>query len=89
MLINLIVFSFIKTNESMKIRTTFRLNMITTLFSQLYVKYESDENGELVEYNNSVQQSKIQPLQIVMEKTMPLMRQIGELWIHENTIIEV
>lgn len=71
-------------NESAKIRTIFRLNMISTLFSSLNTKIADDNNQSTVD----VTQTNIQPVLFVMQKTMPIFKEIGTLWIYEQSVIE-
>ncbi|GAB0088696.1 Importin-13 [Sergentomyia squamirostris] len=66
-------------NEAAKIRTLFRLNMVSTLYSSLNTRSVQQENTDTT---NS------QPVLLVMEKTMPIFRQIGEMWIDDTQIIE-
>ncbi|XP_054092172.1 importin-13 isoform X2 [Zeugodacus cucurbitae] len=63
-----------------RIRTIFRLNMISTLFSSLNTDLDEDDNIEDLE--------NIQPVLIVMQKTMPIFRQIAELWVEEIDVLE-
>ncbi|XP_055715027.1 importin-13, partial [Phlebotomus papatasi] len=65
--------------EATKIRTLFRLNMVSTLYSSLNTKGVQQENADT---------TNAQPVLLVMEKTMPIFRQIGEMWIDDTQIIE-
>lgn len=67
--------------ESSKIRTLFRLNMISTLFSSL-----NTNNGQNIPEGSS--ETNLQPVLLVMQKTMPILKEIGEMWINELSIIE-
>ncbi|XP_055905627.1 importin-13 [Eupeodes corollae] len=71
--------SEIKT-PSARIRTIFRLNMISTLFSSLNTDLEDEEQIEDLQ--------NVQPVLIVMQKTMPIFRQIAELWVDEIEVLE-
>lgn len=68
-----------QTTPAARIRTIFRLNMISTLFSSL----NTDVDEELKEVHN------VQPVLLVMEKTMPIFRLIAELWVEELDVLEV
>ncbi|XP_011208225.2 importin-13 isoform X1 [Bactrocera dorsalis] len=63
-----------------RIRTIFRLNMISTLFSSLNTDLDEDDQIEDLE--------NVQPVLIVMQKTMPIFRQIAELWVEEIDVLE-
>lgn len=76
------------TNESARVRTVFRLSMISTLFSSLNTKI-SDEDDATREAEPSSQPEQSQPVLIVMQKTMPILKDIGALWIQEHSVIEV
>lgn len=75
-------------NESAKIRTIFRLNMISTLFSSLNTKIGDDNNQTAIETNQTNAEENIQPVLFVMQKTMPIFKDVGQLWINEHTVIE-
>ncbi|EDW67091.1 importin-13 [Drosophila virilis] len=66
------------TTPAARIRTIFRLNMISTLFSSL----NTDVDEELKDVHN------VQPVLLVMEKTMPIFRLIAELWVEELDVLE-
>lgn len=68
-----------QTTPAARIRTIFRLNMISTLFSSL----NTDVDEELKDVHN------VQPVLLVMEKTMPIFRLIAELWVEELDVLEV
>lgn len=53
--------------------------MISTLFSSL----NTDLDDELKDANN------VQPVLLVMEKTMPIFRRIAEVWVEEIDVLEV
>lgn len=78
---------YFQLNDSNKVRTNFRLNMISTLFSSLNTKVKnSDEEGaETVE----PKESTTQPVLLIMQKTMPIFKDIATLWINEISVIEV
>ncbi|XP_068155353.1 importin-13 [Drosophila tropicalis] len=61
-----------------RIRTIFRLNMISTLFSSL----NTDVDDELKDVQ------KVQPVLLVMQKTMPIFRSIAEMWVEEIDVLE-
>ncbi|XP_017464409.1 PREDICTED: importin-13-like, partial [Rhagoletis zephyria] len=63
-----------------RVRTIFRLNMISTLFSSLNTDLDEDDQIEDLE--------NVQPVLIVMQKTMPIFRQIAELWVEELDVLE-
>ncbi|EDW13739.1 importin-13 [Drosophila mojavensis] len=66
------------TTPAARIRTIFRLNMISTLFSSL----NTDLDDELKNAHN------VQPVLLVMEKTMPIFRRIAEVWVEEIDVLE-
>lgn len=55
--------------------------MISTLFSSLNTDLDEDDQIEDLE--------NVQPVLIVMQKTMPIFRQIAELWVEEMDVLEV
>ncbi|XP_034486188.1 importin-13 [Drosophila innubila] len=61
-----------------RIRTIFRLNMISTLFSSLNTDLDDDFKDV----------HTVQPVLLVMQKTMPIFRQIAELWVEEIDVLE-
>ncbi|ALC46488.1 cdm [Drosophila busckii] len=63
-----------------RIRTIFRLNMISTLFSSL--------NTDLDEEQQNVQNENVQPVLLVMQTTMPIFRQIAGMWVEEIDVLE-
>uniref|UniRef100_A0A1B0G997 Importin-13 n=1 Tax=Glossina morsitans morsitans TaxID=37546 RepID=A0A1B0G997_GLOMM len=63
-----------------RIRTIFRLNMISTLFSSLNTDLDDDDQIEDLQ--------NVQPVLIVMQKTMPIFRRIAELWVEELDVLE-
>ncbi|CAD7092399.1 unnamed protein product [Hermetia illucens] len=69
--------------EPAKIRTLYRLNMISTLFSSLNT---NTEDGSVL--NESYSNGGVQPILIVMQNTMPIFKQITELWIQETQVVE-
>lgn len=62
-----------------RIRTIFRLNMISTLFSSLNTDLD-DESKE---------HATVQPVLLVMQRTMPIFRRIAEIWVEEIDVLEV
>lgn len=74
-------------NESAQIRTIFRLNMISTLFSSLNTKIGNEDITQTAVDANATEQN-IQPVLFVMQKTMPIFKDVGRLWINEHTVIE-
>lgn len=62
--------------------------MISTLFSSLNTKTADNswpEQGETM----SDGQQRIQPVLFVMQKTMPIFKSIGEMFINQSSIIDV
>lgn len=76
------------TNESARIRTVFRLNMISTLFSSLNTKVAKENDANPEDEARAQNDVSTQPVLIVMEKTMPILKDIGALWIQEFVVIE-
>ncbi|XP_037040753.1 importin-13 [Bradysia coprophila] len=69
-------------NESAKIRTTFRLNMIATLFQSLNINIDEPQR-------DSAQSEKlVQPVLFVMRNMMHIFTTIGKLWSKEPLVIE-
>lgn len=74
--------------EPNKARTIFRLNMISTLFSSLNIKVKSDsESGQKPEPKQGEEVQ--QPVLMIIQKTMPIFKEVAVLWINENKVIEV
>lgn len=67
-------------------RTHFRLNMISTLFSSLNTKVKNGEDENQV---TEPRESTTQPVLLIMQKTMPIFKDIATLWINDMTIVEV
>uniref|UniRef100_W8B5B8 Importin-13 n=1 Tax=Ceratitis capitata TaxID=7213 RepID=W8B5B8_CERCA len=63
-----------------RIRTIFRLNMISTLFASLNTDLDDDDQIEDLE--------NVQPVLMVMQKTMPIFQKIAELWVEELDVLE-
>lgn len=77
-------------NDASKIRTTFRLNMISTLFSSLNTRVKSMEEDAAAQNPEAREQSAAtQPVLLIMQKTMPIFKDIATLWINETSVIEV
>lgn len=55
--------------------------MVATLFSSLNTYLDDDDTIDDLE--------NVQPVLIVMQKTMPIFRQIAELWVEELDVLEV
>lgn len=72
-----------------KIRTTFRLNMISTLFSSLNTKVRNPDEDVAQTAGARDQSTATQPVLLIMQKTMPIFKDIATLWINETTVIEV
>lgn len=65
-------------------RTIFRLNMISTLFSSLNIKVkDAPDDG------NELKEPPTQPVLLIIQKTMPIFKDIVTLWINEISVIEV
>uniref|UniRef100_A0A1B0FGY5 Uncharacterized protein n=1 Tax=Glossina morsitans morsitans TaxID=37546 RepID=A0A1B0FGY5_GLOMM len=63
-----------------RIRTIFRLNMVSTLFWSLNTDF--DDHDRIEDLQN------IQPVLVVMQKTMPSLRRIAELSVAELDVLE-
>lgn len=72
--------------EPNKVRTNFRLNMISTLFSSLNTKVKNDEETPQTE---EPKDSATQPVLLIIQRTMPIFKDIAVLWINEMSVIEV
>lgn len=79
------------TNESARVRTVFCMNMISTLFSSLNTKInDEDGSGNNKEIGTKTHaEIPSQPVLIVMQKTMPILKDVGALWIQEHSVVEV
>lgn len=74
--------------EPNKARTIFRLNMISTMFSSLNIKVKSDsESGDKAEPKEELNLE--QPVLMIIQKTMPIFKEVAALWINEIKVIEV
>lgn len=65
--------------------------MISTLFSSLNTRVKNiDENAAAAQNAEArEQQSVTQPVLLIMQKTMPIFKDIATLWINETSVIEV
>lgn len=63
-------------------RVLFRLSMISTLFASLNTKTEAAD-GSMAASNGD----RVQPVLIVIQKTMPIFKGIAEMYINQNPAI--
>lgn len=61
--------------------------MISTLFSSLNTNVVN--NNEDDQSTKPPEENSIQPVLFVMQKTMPIMKDIGTIWINEHAVIDV
>ncbi|KAH8295021.1 hypothetical protein KR018_005942 [Drosophila ironensis] len=61
-----------------RIRTIFRLNMISTLFSVLNTDLDDETKDPAI----------MQPVLLVMQRTMPIFRRIADIWVEEIDVLE-
>ncbi|XP_016949181.1 importin-13 [Drosophila biarmipes] len=61
-----------------RIRTIFRLNMISTLFSSLNTDVDDETKPQPI----------VQPVLLVMQRTMPIFKRIAEMWVEEIDVLE-
>lgn len=61
--------------------------MISTLFSSLNTNVVNNNDDN--EAAKPPVENNIQPILIVMQKTMPILKDIGIVWINEHSVIEV
>ena len=62
--------------------------MISTLFSSLNTKVRNiDEDA--AQATEVREPAVTQPVLLIMQKTMPIFKDIGTLWINETSVIEV
>lgn len=61
--------------------------MISTLFSSLNTKVRSAD--EDIAQNGEAREQSAQPVLLIMQKTMPIFKDIATLWINETSVIEV
>lgn len=59
--------------------------MISTLFSSLNINVRTNENDQ----STTETSDSIQPVLFIMQKTMPILKNVGTFWIDEHCIIEV
>lgn len=60
--------------------------MISTLFSSLNTKVKNDEETPQTE---EPKDSATQPVLLIIQRTMPIFKDIAVLWINEMSVIEV
>lgn len=60
--------------------------MISTLFSSLNTKIKSDEEAAT---STELKEPTTQPVLLILQRTMPIFKDIVTLWISERTVIEV
>lgn len=75
-------------NGPNKVRTLFRLNMISTLFSSLNTKVKNVDDEAAVQ-NAEPKATSPQPVLLIIERMMPIFKDIVALWINEISVIEV
>jgi hypothetical protein len=66
--------------------------MISTLFSSLNTKKSAQQkNAEQspVEQHQQLQQHQPQPILFILEKTMPIFKQVCDLFINDTQVVEV
>lgn len=62
--------------------------MISTMFSSLNIKVKID--SESSQKSDSKQDGALQqPVLMIIQKTMPIFKDVAALWINENKVIEV
>lgn len=77
------------TSTSARTRTIFRLNMISTLFSSLNTRQEEDRQSQHRASTSQPQTpQQVQPILIVLQQTMPIWKEICELWINDEQVLE-
>lgn len=77
----------LQASDANKVRTIFRLNMISTLFSSLNTKIKNSDDEPIAATDEST--TITQPVLFIMEKTMPIFKDMSRLWINELSVIEV
>lgn len=60
--------------------------MISTLFSSLNTKVKNDEETP---QSDEPKDNTTQPVLLIIQKTMPIFKDIATLWINEMSVIEV
>ncbi|KAG5682378.1 hypothetical protein PVAND_011734 [Polypedilum vanderplanki] len=76
------------TNDSARIRVMFCLNMISTLFSSLNTNKCKNEKKRIQPVMSSEHQQP-QPILMILQKTMPIFKQICDLYINDVQVIEI
>lgn len=76
------------TSDSARIRVMFCLNMISTLFSSLNTNKSKNEKKRIhpVAVSNNEQP---QPILMILQKTMPIFKQICNLYINDVQVVEI
>lgn len=84
---NVVGLSILQKSDSTQVRTLFRLNMISTLFSSLNTNVTSNDSDNQVAKLPT--ENNVQPVLMIMQKTMPILKDVGLVWINEHSVIEV
>ncbi|XP_053693724.1 importin-13 [Sabethes cyaneus] len=81
--------------DAAKARVILRLEMISKLFSSLNTRKlnvtqrtEKDDELQLVPTQTTQQPQPVQPILLILEKTMGLLKSLCSLWIHDESVIE-
>ncbi|XP_055593351.1 importin-13 [Uranotaenia lowii] len=79
-------------SEAARGRVILRLEMVSKLFSSLNTRKPSEKDGDLPGPAQNIQHpmvaSQVQPILLILEKTMPLLKNICSLWLHEESVVE-
>lgn len=75
------VFQLAQTSNAISTRTQYRLNMVATLFTSL------NTNPEQTKLPTAPVHSQ-QPVLLVVQKTLPIFKAVGQLFVHDHKVIE-
>lgn len=73
--------------DSARLRVMFCLNMISTLFSSLNTNKNKNEKKRITPLLVEVDQP--QPILMVLQRTMPIFKQICDLYINDTQVVEI
>jgi hypothetical protein len=75
------------TSDSGRIRVMFCLNMISTLFSSLNTNKSKNEKKRIQPI--IINQEQPQPILMILQRTMPIFKQICDLFINDVQVVEI
>lgn len=63
--------------------------MISTLFSSLNINVGGKTEPEPTDNSMVTNEKSLQPVLFVMQKTMPIFKEVGTIWYNDLSVIEV